>query len=52
MACRQNQGRRQSMKQERTKVHYTVIDPNTPDELQKLLKAVIVEKLLDAKAEK
>lgn len=38
------------MKQDRPKVKYTVVDPNTPCEVQKLLKKMIAEKLLAIKA--
>ena len=37
------------MKQKKTKIKYTVIDPNAPRDVQKLLKAMIVEKLLTVK---
>ncbi len=37
------------MKQERPKVKYTVVDPNTSYEVQKLLKRMIAEKLLAIK---
>lgn len=43
--------RRGEMKRHTSKVTYTFTDPNTPQELQTALKAVIVEKLLSAKAE-
>lgn len=39
------------MKQRTPKVTYTFSDPNTPQQLQKALKTVIVEKLLAAEAE-
>lgn len=38
------------MRQQNPKVKYTIIDPNTPHEVQKLLKMMIVEKLLTVKA--
>ena len=34
------------MKQDRPKVKYTVVDPNAPCEVQKMLKKMIAEKLL------
>ena len=34
------------MKQDRPKVKYTFVDPNTPREVQKVLKRIIVEKLI------
>ncbi len=37
------------MKQDRPKVKYTFVDPNTPREVQKVLKIIIVEKLLTTK---
>lgn len=37
------------MKQDRPKVKYTFVDPNTSGEVQKVLKIIIVEKLLAAK---
>lgn len=37
------------MKQDRPKVNYTFVDPNTPREVQKVLKVIIVEKLLTKK---
>lgn len=37
------------MKGDRPKVKFTVVDPNTPQEVQKTLKTMIVEKLLTAK---
>ena len=38
------------MKQDRPKVKYTVVDPNTPCEVQKTLKKMIVEKLAAIKS--
>lgn len=38
------------MKPDRPKVNYTFVDPNTPSEVQKALKTMIVEKLLAVKA--
>ena len=51
MACclEVNQGRGCRMKQDRPKVKYTFVDPNTPGEVQKVLRRMIVEKLLAAK---
>ena len=40
------------MKQERQKVKYTIVDPNGPGEVQKLLKAMLVEKLLAMRADR
>ena len=37
------------MKQSRPKVKFTCVDPNTPREVQKVLKTIIVEKLIAAK---
>lgn len=37
------------MKQERPKLKYTFVDPNTPREVQRVLKIIIVEKLLAEK---
>ncbi len=37
------------MKRERQKVKYTFVDHNTPREVQKVLKIIIVEKLLTTK---
>lgn len=37
------------MKQDRPKVKYTVVDPNTPCEIQKVLKRMIAEKLVAIK---
>ncbi len=37
------------MKQDRPKVKYTVVDPNTPCEMQKVLKRMIAEKLVAIK---
>ena len=34
------------MKQDRPGVKYTFVDPNTPCEVQKMLKIMIVEKLI------
>ena len=39
-----------NMKQDRPRVKYTFVDPNTPREVQKVLKIMIVEKLIAAKA--
>ena len=38
------------MKQDRPRVKYTFVDPNTPCEVQKVLKIMIVEKLIAEKA--
>lgn len=38
------------MKQDRPRVDYTVVDPNTPCEVRKALQKVIAEKLLDIKS--
>lgn len=40
------------MKQDRPKVKYTFVDPNTPREVQRVLKIIIVEKLLAAEVRK
>lgn len=40
------------MKQDRPKVNYTFVNPNTPREVQEMLKAMIVEKLLAEKTGK
>lgn len=37
------------MKQTVPKVIYTFVDPNTPGELQKVLKDIIIEKILTVK---
>lgn len=37
------------MKQDCPKVKYTVVDPNTPCEVQNILKRIIAEKLLAVK---
>ena len=43
-------GGRCRMKQDRPKVKYTVVDPNAPCEVQKMLKKMIAEKLLAIKS--